>query len=109
MPSPKAALVGLSAQERQVLEGWVRRRKTSQALAARSQIVLQCAAGGTIGEVAAELGVSRDMVSKWRGRFLRERLEGLTDEPRPFIWTKTADEILATLAAYGQRINDSGH
>jgi len=70
-------------QERQVLEGWVRRRKTSQALAARSQIVLRCAAGGTIGQVAAELGVSRDMVSKWRGRFLRDRLEGLTDEPRP--------------------------
>ena len=49
----------------------------------RSQIVLACAAGGTIGSVAAELGVSRDMVSKWRGRFLRDRLEGLTDEPRP--------------------------
>jgi hypothetical protein len=25
----------------------------------------------------------------------------------PFIWTKTADEILETLAAYCQRINDS--
>jgi transposase len=75
--------VELSVQERQVLEGWIRRRKTSQALAGRSQIVLRCAAGGTIGQVAAELGVSRDMVSKWRGRFLRDRLEGLTDEPRP--------------------------
>ncbi len=29
--------------------------------------------------------------------------------PKPFIWTKTADEILETLAAYCQRINDSGH
>jgi adenylosuccinate lyase len=27
--------------------------------------------------------------------------------PKPFIWTKTADEILETLAAYCQRINDS--
>jgi len=25
--------------------------------------------------------------------------------PRPFIWTKTADEILETLAAYCQRIS----
>jgi transposase len=33
--------------------------------------------------VAAELDVSRDAVSKWRSRFLRGRLEGLTDEPRP--------------------------
>jgi hypothetical protein len=25
------------------------------------------------------------------------------------VWTKTADEILDTIAAYCQRINDSGH
>ncbi|GAB3901435.1 hypothetical protein [Microbispora bryophytorum] len=29
--------------------------------------------------------------------------------PRLYVWTKTADEILETLAAYCQRINDSGH
>ena len=29
--------------------------------------------------------------------------------PRPFIWTKTADQILDTLTAYCQRITDSGH
>jgi transposase len=83
MPSPKLVPVVLSAEERQALEGWTRRRKTAQALAMRSQIVLRCAEGGTIGEAASDLGVSRDMVSKWRGRFLRDRLEGLTDEPRP--------------------------
>lgn len=49
----------------------------------RSRIVLRCAQGGTIGEVAQDIGVSRNMVSKWRSRFLARRLEGLTDEPRP--------------------------
>jgi transposase len=73
----------LTGDERRVLLGWARRRKTAQALSARSRIVLRCAEGGTIGEVAAELGVSRDMVSKWRARFLSGRLEGLSDEPRP--------------------------
>ncbi len=29
--------------------------------------------------------------------------------PRPFVWHRTADEILETLAAYCQRISDSGH
>jgi transposase len=66
-----------------VLAGWSRRRKTAQALATRSRIVLRCAEGGTIGEVAADVGVSRNMVSKWRSRFLADRLDGLSDEPRP--------------------------
>ena len=31
------------------------------------------------------------------------------DDPRPFIWHKSADEILETLAGYCARISDSGH
>jgi transposase len=31
------------------------------------------------------------------------------NQPRPFVWTKTADEILDTIAHYCHRINDSGH
>jgi transposase len=83
MPSPKLEPVALTDEERDVLSGWSRRRKTAQALAMRSRIVLRCAEGGTIGEVAQDMGVSRNMVSKWRSRFLSRRLEGLTDEPRP--------------------------
>lgn len=29
--------------------------------------------------------------------------------PRPFVWTKTADQILASVARYCERISDSGH
>jgi transposase len=83
MPSPKLEPVVLTDEERQVLTAWSRRRNTAQALALRSRVVLRCAEGGTIGQAAAELGVSRDMVSKWRSRFLVGRLEGLSDEPRP--------------------------
>jgi transposase-like protein len=43
-----------------------RRRKTSQALALRSRIVLASADGATVTAVAAALGVSRDTVRKWR-------------------------------------------
>jgi transposase len=31
------------------------------------------------------------------------------DEPRPFVWTKTADQILDSISRYCQRINRSGH
>jgi hypothetical protein len=30
-------------------------------------------------------------------------------DPKPFVWTKTADEILDTLASYLHPINNSGH
>ena len=30
-------------------------------------------------------------------------------EPEPFVWHKTADEILDSLANYCNRISDSGH
>jgi transposase len=83
VPSPKLVALTLTDDERRALAAWSRRRKTAQALAQRSRIILACADGGTIGAVAAELGVSRDMVSKWRGRFLESRLKGLTDQPRP--------------------------
>jgi transposase len=84
MPTPKAPPLVLSDEEREVLLGWSRRRKTAQALALRSRIVLECAVdGATIGGVAAGLGVARGTVAKWRGRFLTDRLEGLSDDPRP--------------------------
>ena len=31
------------------------------------------------------------------------------EDPKPFVWHKSADEILDTLAAYCARISDSGH
>jgi transposase len=42
--------------------------------------------------VAADLGVSRDPVRKWRGRFMVSRLEGLGDDPRPGAPGKITDE-----------------
>src|SRR5437763_17036356 len=83
MPSPKLEPVVLTDEERSVLSGWSRRRKTAQALALRSRIVLRCAEGCSIGEGATEAGVSRNTLSKWRLRFVADGLEGLSDEPRP--------------------------
>jgi transposase len=83
VPSPKLVPLNLTDDERRTLEAWSRRRKTAQALAERSRVVLACAGGGSNSAVAADLGVSRDMVSKWRARFLERRLQGLTDDPRP--------------------------
>jgi transposase len=78
---PKARLE-LSVEEREQLESWARRRTSAQALAQRSRIVLACAEGADNQTVAARERVSGAMVGKWRARFVRDRLDGLVDEPR---------------------------
>jgi transposase len=40
---------------------------------------------------------------------IRAYLDTYNQNPKPFIWTKTADEILASLARFCSRISDSGH
>ncbi len=40
---------------------------------------------------------------------IRTWITNWNDEPRPFVWHKSADEILDNLAAYCTRISDSGH
>jgi transposase len=61
-----------------------------------------------------------ELTTKWlqRGTHrsvaqLKQAIQAWVDtwnaDPRPFVWTKTADEILDTIAHYCQRISDSGH
>jgi transposase len=79
---PKPVLE-ISSEERATLERWVARRTTAQALALRARIVLACSTAGDNGVVAKKLGITRQTVGRWRNRFVRQRLDGLLDEPRP--------------------------
>jgi transposase len=40
---------------------------------------------------------------------IRAFLDHHNTQPRPFVWTKSADAILDSIARYCRRINDSGH
>jgi transposase len=91
---PKPPLV-LSDDERETLVRWSRRAKSSQALALRCRIVLGCAEDGGVRsnqDVAAQLSIWPQTVTKWRRRFLERRMEGLADEPRPGAPRKITDE-----------------
>ena len=46
----------------------------------------------------------RDLVAS-----IRTWIATWNDDPKPFVWHKSADEILDGLATYCQRISDSGH
>jgi transposase len=87
----QAKQIELTAEERETLERWARRPKTSQRLALRARIILGCAAGKKSCVVAEELGVWDRTVGKWRERFSVHRLEGLSDEYRPGAPRKISD------------------
>ncbi|SHV66440.1 transposase [Mycobacteroides abscessus subsp. abscessus] len=40
---------------------------------------------------------------------IRAWIQTWNQNPRPYVWTKTADQILASIGNYCTRINDSGH
>ena len=81
MARPPAAIV-LSEEERAELLRWSRRRNTRAGLHLRAGVVLDCAQGYTGEAVAKRHHTSEQTVSKWRGRFARERLAGLSDAER---------------------------
>ena len=79
---PKVALI-LTDDERIQLDSLAHRSRTAPHLARRARIILACAEGIDNRRVAKRLRMSEVTVCKWRGRFVRERLDGLYDEPRP--------------------------
>ena len=40
---------------------------------------------------------------------IRAWIKTWNDDPEPYVWTKTADQILESIARYCTRINESGH
>lgn len=74
--------IRLSRKERAVLEARLRAGTTEQRHLLRTRIVLEAAEGLGTREIARELETTPTTVSLWRGRFARQRLDGLEDLPR---------------------------
>jgi len=79
---PKTPLM-LTADEREQLVSMAHRSRSAPQLARRARLVLACATGLTNTAVARQVRVTPGTVSKWRGRFVADRVAGLLDEPRP--------------------------
>jgi transposase len=75
--------IQLMAEERRTLETWSRASTSEQRRAFRARVVLLLSRGLTNQEAASQLKCRAATVSKWRGRFQRRRLDGLSDAPRP--------------------------
>ena len=93
---PKLELTITDAERGQLMR-WARRRKTSQALALRSRIVLRCADGHNNRLVAEMLAINENTVSKWRRRFVERRLDGLLDQDRPGAPRQVGDDRIEAI------------
>jgi transposase len=82
----------LTDDERRTLERYERGRTVSQALALRARIVLLCATELANQDVAARLSIVAHTVTKWRRRFVEQRIDGIADAPRPNVHRKLSDE-----------------
>jgi len=81
----------LTDEERDRLQSLAHRARSQPLLARRARLVLACAEGLDNKTVARKMRASLGMVGKWRSRFLKARLEGLYDEPRPGAPRKVSD------------------
>ena len=74
--------VRLSAEERAVLEARARRYSLPYREVIRAKILLMAAEDVPVEEIARRLDTPREVVWKWRRRFLEEGLPGLEERPR---------------------------
>jgi hypothetical protein len=91
--------VRVTAEQRSILEGWVRAHTTPQRLAARSRIVLLAARGLSDRAIAAELGATRRTVRLWKTRFQARGPQALVEDApgrgrRPTISVSAVREAL---------------
>ena len=82
LPRHSPFIVVLTDTERRELEARARRYTSPYAEVIRAKIVLLAADGLRNDEIATRLDTSRQIVSKWRHRFYRQRLAGLEHEAR---------------------------
>ena len=80
-PRRRRLSVFINQEERLLLEGLVRRRRGTGAIADRCRMILRCADNLTDERVALELGVEARTVRRWRRRFLTDGIEGLLGKP----------------------------
>jgi transposase len=97
MGAKNAVAIKLCEEERETLERRARRRKISRAEAQRAEIVLLAAEGANNCEIARRVGVTRQTARAWRDRFARERLQGLSDEPRCGAPRKIGDDRIEAI------------
>jgi putative transposase len=93
---PKIPII-LTKEEDEQLNSIANSRSLPHSLVNRAKIVLMAFQGTPNNIIAQNVGLSRQMVCKWRRRFLDQRMSGLHDELRPGRPRTISDEEVAML------------
>jgi transposase len=90
----RACTITLTDDDRATLQRWSRSRSIEARLVERARIVLLAAEGRENKDIAAELGVTRATVGRWRHRFARQGIAGIEkDAPRGGRPPKARDDL----------------
>jgi transposase len=82
MPRKSPFIIILSDVERIKLEQIASQYTSPYYLVVRAKAVLMAAQGLENKTIGERLSLPRQIVSKWRKRFYKERLDGIMDRPR---------------------------
>jgi transposase len=82
MPRISQFLITLSSSEKAALQDMARQYTSPYYQVVRAKVILMAARGLRNDQIAAQISLPRQIVSKWRKRFFEERFEGLENLPR---------------------------
>ncbi len=92
-------VVRVSPEDRVVLEERAGSRTAAHSVVVRARIVLLAADGLRNVDIAAQVGVCVDVVSRWRKRFYEHGLTGLVDRPRSGRPRRFGSDVVAGVKA----------
>jgi hypothetical protein len=82
MPRGRKTHLTLPETDRATLQRWHRSLTIRAGLAQRGRLILLVAAGHTLTDAAAKVGLSRTRAHKWLKRYEAQGVAGLWDKPR---------------------------
>ena len=82
MPRHSPYSITLTHNEKTTLQDIARKYTSLYYQVVRAKVILMAAQGLRNDQIAAQVSLPRQIVSKWRKRFFEERLEGLENLPR---------------------------
>jgi len=91
--------IQLDDTEQAYLEKIVSKRTSPQQMVLRANIILMTSQGYSVEEIMERLHTTKVTVSKWKKRFLKKGLDGLSDLDRPGRAVKYGPEIRHKIAA----------